>query len=278
MRVLFHPNTAVTFGVSFENPDTYAGGSGGGSSITLPSAYSSILGNQLDNASSGNAIGSNILSSSVVSPDIIAKLALDPSSKFHFEVAGIERNFKIDNPANVTQHSGKTGGGLQFGANGEVFPGFRVITTNFWSDGGGRYLFGQAPDLIVRGDGSLSLIHAAGTVDGIEDTIKNTLLFAYYGGIYIGRNTAYDANGKTLIGYGYTGSANSQNRSIDEFTFGFNQTVWKNARYGAINMIGQYEYLTRDPWFVAIGAPKNTHDNTIYFDVRYTLPGSAPNF
>ena len=42
--------------------------------------------------------------------------------------------------------------------------------------------------------------------------------------------------------------------------------------------MGQYEYLMRDPWYVAPGAPKATHDNTIYLNVRYTLPGSMPNF
>ena len=73
-------------------------------------------------------------------------------------------------------------------------------------------------------------------------------------------------------------SANSQNRTINEITFGFNQTIWKNPKYGAINVMGQYEWLERDPWSVAVGAPKNTHDNTIYFDVRYTLPGGMPNF
>ena len=57
--------------------------------------------------------------------------------------------------------------------------------------------------MIVRPDGSLSAVHSGGTVDGFEATIKNTLLFAYYGGIYIGRDAALDANGKSLIGYGY---------------------------------------------------------------------------
>ena len=41
---------------------------------------------------------------------------------------------------------------------------------------------------------------------------------------------------------------------------------------------GQYEWLERSPWSVAAGAPKNTHDNTIYMNIRYTLPGSMPNF
>ena len=116
-----------------------------------------------------------------------------------------------------------------------------------------------------------------GTVDGFEATVKNTLLFAYYGGIYIGRDVTFDTTGKP-VGYGYLGSANSQNRAIQEGTFGFNQTVWKNPRYGAINLIGQYEYATRDPWAVAVSAPRATHDNTIYFDVRYSLPGSMPKF
>ncbi len=35
MRVLFHPSEKVTFGISAENPDQYAGGSAGGSTITL---------------------------------------------------------------------------------------------------------------------------------------------------------------------------------------------------------------------------------------------------
>ena len=82
--------------------------------------------------------------------------------------------------------------------------------------------------------------------------------------------------GTTLVGYGFKGSANSQNRTVQEITLGFNQTIWKDAKYGAINFMGQYEYLMRRPWYVALNTPKATHDNTIYFNVRYTLPGGAP--
>ncbi len=214
-----------------------------------------------------------------MAPDIIAKLAFDPSSRFHFEVGGVERNFKTVNPSLLSQHFTATGGGLLVGLNGEVFKNFRLITTNYWSDGGGRYLFGQAPDLIVRANGTLSLVHSGGTIDGFEARTwkNNLLLYAYYGGIYIGRDVAIDTNG-SKVGFGYTGSPNSQNRNIQEITFGFNQTLWANPRYGAINAMGQYEWLNRDPWFVALGAPKATHDNTIYFNLRYTLPGSMPPF
>jgi hypothetical protein len=282
MRVLFHPNSKATFGLAVENPDQYIGGSAGGSGITLPSALASLGSAQLDNAPNiGTA--NTVLAVPTVSPDIIAKIAFDPSSRFHFEVGGIERQFRIWNPntgsaPGAGQHFSATGAGLLAGLNAEVFKGFRLITSNFLSDGGGRYLFGQAPDVVVRANGSLSPVHASGTVDGFEATVKNTLLFAYYGGIYIGRDVALDANGTSKIGYGYAGSPNSQNRAIQEGTLGFNQIVWKNPKYGAINLIGQYEYMTRNPWSVALGSPKSAHDNTVYFDVRYTLPGSMPNF
>ncbi|HXA65230.1 MAG TPA: hypothetical protein VNV82_08765 [Bryobacteraceae bacterium] len=278
MRVLFHPSEKVTFGVSAENPDQYAGGSAGGSGITLPAALVGLANTQLDIAQNVSA-GQNILTQPTVAPDIIAKLALDPSSRFHFEVGGIERNFKTVNPSLLSQHFTATGGGLLVGLNAEVVKNLRLISTNYWSDGGGRYLFGQAPDLIVRANGTLSLVHSGGTIDGFEARTwkNNLLLYAYYGGIYIGRDVAIDTNG-SKVGYGYTGSPNGQNRNIQEITFGFNQTIWANPRYGAINAMGQYEWLNRDPWFVALGAPKATHDNTIYFNLRYTLPGSMPPF
>jgi hypothetical protein len=281
MRVLLHPSEKVTLGLSFENPDQYMGGANGGGAATLPSALTGLAATQLDN---GGTIGTanTVLTTPTVAPDIIAKIALDPNSRFHFEVAGLVSQFKIWNPntgaaLGAGQHFSATGAGVQLGLNAAITKNFRLISTNYWSDGGGRYLFGQAPDVIVRSNGSLSPVHAGGTVDGFEATLKNTLLFAYYGGIVIERDVALDTTGKQ-IGYGYAGSSNSQNRSIQEGTLGFNQTVWKNPRYGAISLIGQYEYATRDPWAVAVGAPRATHDNTIYFDVRYSLPGSTPKF
>jgi hypothetical protein len=299
MRVLYHPNEHVTFGFSAEQPDQYMGGSAGGGTAVLPAALLGLEGSQLDaglnlgacsnnTAVSGTALsfsctGQTYLAQPTVTPDFIAKVAID-YSRVHFEVAGIESNFKTTNLAAVgtipafNQHYTTTGGGLQFGANLALLKNFRLITTNFYSDGDGRYLFGQAPDIIVRANGALSPVHADGTIDGVEATVKNTLLYAYYGGIYIGRNVAIDANGTSLVGYGYKGSANSQNRAINEVTFGFNQTMWRDPRYGAINVMGQYEWLERDPWFVAAGAPKETHDNTIYVDIRYTLPGAMPKF
>ena len=52
--------------------------------------------------------------------------------------------------------------------------------------------------------------------------------------------------------------------------------AWRDGKYGALQFMLQYAYLFRNPWYVAPGAPKNTHENAIWFNLRYTLPGSAP--
>ncbi|MGP8243246.1 MAG: hypothetical protein ACLQVN_01865 [Bryobacteraceae bacterium] len=275
VRVVFHPTNQVAIGLALENPDQYMGGSAGGSSIVLPSALTGLAGTEIDNQT-------NVLVTPNLHPDIIVKVAADPTSRVHVEVAGIERTFKLWNTTTGTAFSGdyftKVGAGGSFNANLEVVKNLRLISNNYWSDGGGRYLFGQAPDFVVRSDGSISPIHAGGFNEGFEANATNSLqLWGYYGGIYIGRDVAVDANGTSLVGYGYRGSANSQNRAVQEFTIGFTNTFWKDARYGALSLIGQYEWATRDPWYVALGAPKATHDNTIYMDVRYTLPGGAPS-
>jgi hypothetical protein len=76
----------------------------------------------------------------------------------------------------------------------------------------------------------------------------------------------------TYVGYGYPGSPNSANRVINEPTFGFIQTFWKNPKYGALQWINQYSYLERVPWYVAPGSSKNAHLSMVYTDLHYVLP------
>jgi len=280
LRFVYHPSKKMAFAIALDSPDQYAGGNGGSGTIVLPSALNTTATYQgeLDYGSG------NTLSTPNVAPDIIAKLAFDPVKQVHFEIGGVARSFKVYYPGVAATSStaaipantfSAEGGGGFLNFSVEPVKGFRLLTNNFWSDGGGRYIYGQAPDLIAHADGSISLIHSGSTVTGFELTQKKTMIYAYYGGVYIGRNTALDTNGK-LSGYGYTGSANSQNRIIQEATLGFNQTLWKNAKYGALNFMGQYSYLTRSPWYVASGQPANANINMLFFNLRYSLPGSAP--
>ena len=270
VRFVLHPSEKVTWGISLENSSQYFGGSGGGGVPTLPSALSSSMAGELDqNVSNGVATPN-------VAPDVISKLAFDPSSRAHIEIDGVVSETKLFNPSTQLYFT-KAGAGGSLNANFGIAPGLRIITNNFWSDGEGRYLFGVVPNFIVRSDGSPSMIHAGSTLDGFEYTHKNINFYAYYGGIIGERNTALDANGTTLIGYGYRGSPNSQNRATQEVTFGLNHTLWRDPKFGALQMFYQYAYFMRDPWYVAAGAPKNTHESAIFFDMRYLLPGQAPS-
>jgi hypothetical protein len=272
LRFVIRPTNKVAFAVAIDSPEQYAGGSAGGATIIYPTLLSSLGGNQLNT-------GGTTLNTPNPAPDFIAKLAYDPTSRLHFEVGGLVRDFKVWNslPAPAGTSFSKIGAGGFVNLNAELFKGFRVLTNNFWADGGGRYIFGQVPDVIVRADDTLSPIKAASTVSGFEYTHRNSLLYAYYGGIYVYRNLAIDSNGLTLIGYGLpynVSSSSGQNRSIQEETFGFNQTLWKDGKYGALNLMGQYSYLSRNPW--ATMDPSNAHLNMVFLNLRYTLPGSAP--
>ncbi len=274
-RAVYHAGDTVTLGFALETAEQYGGGGSGGGAIVLPSLLATPYTNtQID-------MGAATFTPPNLTPDLQAKIAFDPKvngNLMHVEFAGFLSTFKTFNPLTSTSFT-KPGGGGEANFNLELVKNFHLIVNTFLSDGGGRYLFGQAPDLIVEANGAPSPLHASSTTDGFEYTIHNTLLFAYYGADYIGRDVAIDtANKNALVGYGYSKSANSQNRTIQEGTFGFNQTFWKNPNYGALSFIFQYSYLFRNPWYVAAGSPRDTHNNLVFLDLRYTLPGQAPHY
>jgi hypothetical protein len=278
-RAVYHlPHDKAAFAIALDSPDQYVGGTNGSAAITPPACCSYILGGEADN-------GTSTLGPPNKAPDVIAKFVADPSKLLHFEVGGLARFFQVYNQT-TKAHFDKTGGAgfvnVDFGLGNS---GLRLISHNYWSDGGGRYIFGSAPDFIARADLDLGLVHSGSTVDGFEFTHKNTTVFGYWGLDYIQRTVAIDANGCN-IGWGYGPSASTltgctapssgQNRSVQEPTLGFINNFWKNPKYGALSLIGQLSYLNRDPWFVATGAPKNAHSTMAFIDLRYTLPGSAP--
>jgi len=280
-RGTYHFSPKAAFALALENSEPYVGGGNGGSAIVGPAAIygtpnavsGAVLGGQINN-------GASVITAAALHPDIIAKLAFDPSPKFHFEIAGVEITNKFANPVSTPafQTATKAGGGGAVNFNVELAKGFRFFTNNFWSAGGGRYIFGQAPDFMIRADGSLSLIRSGSTVTGFEATVGKTmptLLYAYYGGVYIPKNMALDANGTTKIGYGSIAN-DGQNRSIQEITFGTNTTLAKDAKWGALNLMFQYSYLQRNPWLVTGTSPSSASASMGFVNLRYTLPGSAP--
>ena len=272
LRGVYHPNKSVAFAMSIESAEQYGGGSAGGGAVTLPSLLAPFYNSQL-NLGNGGA--------SVPSPhqDWLAKIAFDgaPANRaVHVEFIGVFRRFAFYNPLNSMKFH-QTGGGGSINANLELFPHFRLLTNNFFSAGGGRYIFGQAPDVIIRGDGSPSLVNSYSTLDGFEYQVRpKVMLYSYYGGTYIRRNIAIDPATGGPVGYGYEGSPNSQNRAIQEVTGGAVFTLWRHPSYGAMQFMTQYSYIFRQPWFVAPYQPRSGNLNALYMNFRFTLPGAPP--
>lgn len=267
-RLIAHPNDNVAFGVSLENPQQYVGNN----VVSFPAALSTAPTGQFNNTTTTYSVPN-------LHPDIIFKAASDGhvgDRIMHVEAGALIRSFRFENAAgkNPTAFTSSTATAAsgEVNANLEVVKNVRLIANTFFGSGGGRYIFGLGPDVIVRADGSLSPVHAYSTVDGFEASItKNTLISMLYGGAYFGRNTARDVDG-TLIGYGFAGSAANNNRTVQEATFDLVQTFWKNPSYGALSLIAQYSYLWRNPWSIPSTGARYAKTNLFYLEFRYTLP------
>jgi hypothetical protein len=284
IRFIYHPNDTWAMGFSIENSDQLLGSAATTPSAFNPSTGTSYIG-ELD-VSSGSTLATPATPN--VAPDFIFKIAADPKvdgKLFHFDFAGLLSEFKLVTPGSIVVSPNRAtqtavGGGFEANLNLELAKNFHWIGTAFWSDGGGRYLYGQGPDLVVSQATTTSPfvpvpVKAGSTITGFEwQATPKSMFYGYYGGDYFGRAFFQDpaSTSTKLVGYGYSGGANSQNRNIQEGTIGWVQTFFKNPNYGAFSLITQASYVSRDPWFVATGAPHDAHLFMTYVDLRYTLP------
>jgi hypothetical protein len=315
-RVIVHPSANVAAGVSFENAQQTLP-----SSVVTPVFNNTGYNSQFD-TNSGNTSNANAVNNPNVAnkhPDVIPKIAFDfkpGGHQVHFDFAGLFRTFSA---VNLVQNTGSTvtaantlkstihGGGVEGGANVEILKNFRIIGTAFYSYGGGRYIASTAgPDVIVRGDGSLSGVKSGSGIGGFEWTPNpKMVIYGYYSGAYFGRNdnavlttVNTPATGTptgvctitTNYGYGFpagssqltsgTGtcpaapgaSASSANRYLFEPTFGLHYMFWRNPSYGDLRLMTQVSYVSRAPWFVANNAPGTAHLAMVYVDLRYDIP------
>jgi hypothetical protein len=273
VRAIFHATPEFTAAVSLENPDQYVGGTNGSGAVTFPAGFNA---GQVDTGAATSAPN--------VAPDVIAKVAYDTKVgglAWHFDAVGLYRSFKVNNfvtgAAPIDADSTASGTGGSINANLEVAKGLNLIGNAYWSKGGGRYIFGQAPDFAVlppdaSGAYKLSALRADSYLVGAEwQAAPTSLLFGYYSHVTIGKSYAQLANG-SYVGYGYPGSPNTNNHTLEEFTLGETQTLWKSPEYGALQLISQFSYVDRKPWFVAAGTPSKAHTGMFYLNLRYVLP------
>jgi len=282
-RVVYHPASNWAVGLSLENPQQYAPGS-----VVFPSTFFTT---QFDNGSGSTSAASSATNTAVpnLHPDIIVKTAFDgrlAGRALHIEAAGLLSSFRVLNDLTSSPTTNTiTGGGGSLNLNYEVIHNLRLVANTFYSDGGGRYILGLGPDVVVRPNGTLSAVHAGSGVGGFEyQTTPHFMFYGYYGGAYFQRNYGFQAatsasscdgvSGFSCVGFGFPGSANSSNRAVQEGTIGVIPTLWSNENYGRLQIITQYSYLVRSPWSVLSTPenPKNAHMSMVYAGIRYILP------
>jgi hypothetical protein len=266
LRLVFHATDELALGLSVENPDQYVG-----SAVVLPAAFSAA---EVDTTAASTQ--PNIF------PDIIAKAAFDTKDvnglPWHFEVGGLLSSYKVNTySSTINTDSTQEGGGVTADVDLELVKGLSFIGTGFYSYGGGRYLQGLAPDFIIKapdanGAYSIGLVKASSEILGLEyKVVPNDTISAYWSEIQIGKRYNQLSTG-AYVGYGYPGSSNSDNKSIEELTLANTFTFWKNPAYGALQLIGQVSYVNREPWYVAAGQPSSANMTMVFLDLRYVLP------
>lgn len=302
LRVVYHFSDHFQWGVAMQNPDQFQGAG----FITTPAAFATPLTQQLD---SGAAVTVPSLF-----PDIHTKMAWDSDMNgkhMHFELGGLITSVKIaaqqltvGAPTPLSGpflKSSAIGAGVNGALNVELVKGFRLVANGIWGDGIGRYLIALSPQTVIvpiqTGPTSFiinpNLVRAGAGIIGAEATVHKSQFGAYWGGNYAQRNAFADISAantagapiscgpgqpllnKPCIGFGGTNSANTANRAIQEGSFDWTQTFWRNPQYGAVQLVTQTSYVTRAPWFVAqtpVVAPKNAHLMMGFVSLKYILP------
>jgi hypothetical protein len=291
LRVVYHATDHWALGVAVENPQQFVP-----SSVVFPTdGAPDFFQQQFDNGSSSTSATSFAINPTVpnLHPDIEARTSFDWRTAggrlFHIDAGGVARTFKVyNNLVTPAATNATTGGGGEFNANFEVLKNFHVIENAFYGDGVGRYIGGLGPDVVVRPNGTLSGVHAGAAIGGFEwQATTNFLVDGYASGAYFWRN--FDVTTKALgtlcgsgstvycTGFGFVGSANTNNRNYQEATLGFIPTIWSSPNYGKLQVISQFSYVVRVPWYVVPGQPKNAHIFMSYLNLRYIIPYETAN-
>ena len=261
-RVVYHASKQAAFGFSAENPEQQVG-----NSVVFPSALSGILPTQYNT-------GANELSVPNMTPDFVFKGSFDGKSDqaVHFDVGAVMRTFRSWNGVQVSGKDYSFGSGVGANFNVNVLKGTRLVLDGFASDGGGRYIGGLAPDVIVKANGSISPIHSYSWVSGFDlAPSKITGLYFYYSGVYAQKNVTLNSDGTCCVGFGYPGASTNANRLIEEATAGYSRVFWRYENIGSMQWGVQYAYAWLYPWVAGTG-PNSAHANIVYGQVRYNLP------
>jgi len=257
VRFTYRPSSAFNWALSIENPEQQIG-----SAVKLPACCTADLQAEYNTGGNGLAVPNMM-------PDIVSRVAFNTSPAFHLDAGGVFRMFR-STIAPYDQSTHQPGGGVTVNAR-TTLGATKVIGQFAYGPGIGRYLGGLAPDVTFGADGSIHPVRAGSWVAGVEQRLTPTVSVAGYdSGVHADASFATDANG-TLVGFGYPGSPNSNNRSIHEVTGVFAWQPWKIAGRGSMQWNTQLSWLQRTPWSVS-GGPSSADAWMLLTQIRYNLP------
>jgi hypothetical protein len=257
VRFTYRPSQAFNWAVSVENPEQQIGGA-----VKLPACCTADFQSEFNTG--GNGVGvPNMM------PDIVSRVAFNDGRTFHVDAGGVFRMFRSSvAPYNSSTH--QAGGGINVNARATVGK-TKVIGQFAYGPGIGRYLGGLAPDVSLGADGSIHPIRATSWVAGVEQRVSPTVTIAGYdSGVHTDATYVNDTDG-TLIGFGYPGSPNTNNRNIHEVTGVFAWQPWSIPGRGSMQWNTQLSWLERTPWSVGSG-PSSANAWLFLTQIRYNLP------
>ena len=242
--------------------------------VTPADVPSSISSNLSGLSTTGTGVMSNTTYSTNVTPDLIAKMAVDPGFG-HYEIRAVGRTFRDRLNATATI-PGKNNTLLGGGIGGAVYLPLWKNRINYLVQGGwgaiGRYA-STSTDVVVKPNGGLSAEKSIHGISGFDVHPGPRLdWYAYASDEYLPRNYGYGLNTidntKCFIEIGFSCSASLRN--LQAVATGFWYRFYKGPT-GTVQYGVDYVYVAKDTWAGLRGAPRGV-ENVLETSFRYYLP------
>ena len=259
LRLVWRPSPRFNWAVSAENPEQQLGRAW----ITLPLCCASDIESQYNTGSAELAVP-NLM------PDLVTRVALNPTESLHVDLGGVFRVFR-HTVQPYDEDFKETGGGVSLNLRLDASDRTTFLLQGAVGSGLGRYVGGLVPDAAFHPDGSISPIGTTSWVFGLEQGLSSTMsLGGYYSGVTADDRYFLDTGGG-YIGHGYPGAPSSHNRRVQEITATASYQIVKTPDRGSAQLNLQTSWLTRESWPQTSG-PDSATTVMFFAQVRYNLP------
>ena len=259
LRVTWRPSSRFNWAASVENPEQQLGRG----LVTLPQCCATDIDAQYNT-------GGDELRAPNLLPDFSTRVTFSPVKAFHLDAGGVVRVFR-HTIAPYDEDFKATGGGANINA-AITAAKTKIIGQGAFGSGLGRYVGGLVPDAVFSSDGSISLVDTTSWVAGVEQPITDRVSIAgYYSGVNADANYSTDRDGR-FIGFGFPGSANTNNHTIREVTATGAYQIVKTPDRGSAQFNVQLSWLKREPLSTPQNGMTSARSFMFFTQVRYNLP------